>query len=124
VAIHSFLFLLPVTKLATMPTSISKGYFLRLLRQQPFLQTPTSDFFIVPPSDIAPLAIDCSALKELIADQAISFFEYIEESKVIVIETESRVASSRTATCLYKRRRPNPVGHIWPRTSVFCMESS
>lgn len=107
-----------------MPTSISKGYFLRLLRQQPFLQTATSDFFIVPPSDIASLAIDCSALEELIADQAISFFEYIEESKVIVIETESRVASSRTATCLYKRRRPDPVGHIWPRTSVFCMESS
>ena len=97
---------------------------MRLLKQKPFLQTATGDFFIVPPCDIATLAIDCAALDELVADQTISFFEYIEESKVIVIETESRVASCSTATCINKRRRANPIGHIWPRASVFCMEPS
>ena len=107
-----------------MTTSIHQGKFLRALKGKPFLKTATSNFYLVQATESSISENDIEALHQLVADQTISFFEYIEESKVIVIETESRTASRSTETCINKRRRSEPVGHIWPRTSVFCMESS
>jgi len=107
-----------------MTPSIHQGKFLRALKGKPFLKTATSNFYLVQATESSISENDIEALHQLVANQTISFFEYIEESKVIVIETESRTASRGTETCLNQRRRSKPVGHIWPRTSVYCMESS
>lgn len=107
-----------------MTPSIHQGKFLLALKSKPFLKTTTSNFYLVQVTESSTIENDIEALHQLVADQTISFFEYIEESKVIVIETESRTASRSTETCINKRRRSEPAGHIWPRTSVFCMESS
>lgn len=107
-----------------MATSISKGFFLRAIRQTPFVTTKTNCYFLAPVEELPSIKDGLTALKELVTDQTISFFEYIEESKVIVIETESRLASCCAKKSRDQSRRQSTFGHLWPRASVRCLETS
>lgn len=107
-----------------MPDPIQKGYYLLLLKQQPFVETQSSKYYIARLSGIGSIASDLIVLHELLADQTISHFEYIEESKVIVIETESRLASCSAKKSRNQGRRQSTSEHLRSRASVRCMETS
>ena len=107
-----------------MPDPIQRGYYLLLLKQQPFVETQSNKYYIARPSGIGSIASDLIVLHELLDDQTISHFEYIEESKVIVIETESRLAPCSAKKSRNQGRRQSTSGHLWSRASVRCMETS
>lgn len=107
-----------------MATSISKGLFLRTIKETPFVSSKTNCYFLAPVEELSSIEDGLIALEELVTDQTISFFEYIEESKVIVIETESRLASCSIKKSRNQSRCQSTLGHLWPRASVRCMETS
>ncbi len=107
-----------------MPDPIQKGYYLLLLKQEPFVETQFNNYYIARPSGVGSIASDLIVLHELLANRTISHFEYIEESKVIVIETESRLASCCVKKSRNQSRRQSTSGHLWSRASLRCMETS
>jgi hypothetical protein len=105
-----------------MSEPIPKGYYLRLLKEKPFISSKTKNYYLTRIPEPSTIDSDLSILEELRADHIISYFDYIEASKVIVIETESRLASCCVETSHDKGRRSRSTGHLRSRASVKGME--
>jgi len=107
-----------------MDQTTAEDYYLRMLRNEPFVKTKSASFYIVPPCNDISIKNNLLLLERLKTEQVISFFDYIEERECLLIETDSGITCSRSKAGLNESGRANAPRGPWPRTCFRGVEVS
>jgi hypothetical protein len=98
-----------------MEQTTAEDYYLRILRNKPWMTNQSASFYLVPPCNDISIENNLLLLERLKTEQLISFFDYIEERECLLIGTDSGITCSCFKAGLDESGRANAPRGPWPR---------